>query len=147
VREHAPHTQMSDPRGAAEASGRSAFLLLPRPKRLVATGGRFALPREIAVCAPDDATLRADLERFGARIAQCGSSVAIQSGNPAGAHVRIAFDRSASDRAGGYRLIVGSEGVDVAARDASGAWHALCTLAQLVAHAAPSVAERPMALP
>jgi hypothetical protein len=129
---------MSGAHGAVDVFDRSVELLVPRPKRVVSSGARCVLPRALRACTTENPELRADLERFGARIAPTGCSLAIASGSPARAHVRVALDRAASDRAGGYRLSIGPSGVDIVGRDAAGAWYGLCTFAQLLAVAAPA---------
>jgi hexosaminidase len=122
---------MSAGSAAAFEVGRSAGLLIPRPKRVRASGGAVALPRALRILVRGDAALNADVERFGERIASAGFSIErTQDGSDA--HVRVAVDPAASDRAGGYRLTVSHGGVEAIGQDAAGAWYALCTLAQLL---------------
>jgi hypothetical protein len=98
-------------------------LLWPEPRALRATGPgtRISLPFP---CHADPAL-------------ELAVPSAARAAGPEQAQVRCA--RDAHCPPSGYRLVVGPHGVEIAARDAAGARHALATLAQLAAlHASPA---------
>jgi hypothetical protein len=109
-------------------------LLLPRPRRVVPSGGSLVLPRVLRCESPHAHALEPDFCRFGARVGEFDLAVELTSGT-SDAHVRLAID-GGGIAPSGYRLRVSARGIDIDAGDAAGAWYALCTLAQMIRVAA-----------
>jgi hypothetical protein len=135
--------------GARAANGdveRALDLLLPRPRRIAASEGMYALPRSPRLFLAQDESLRADASRFRARIREFGLAIELADECPEEADFRLAIDRAIVAEQG-YRLSISRRGVDLVAADEAGAWYALCTLEQLVRSAGPagSSAERRLA--
>lgn len=128
---------------AAAAGGRAAPSIIPKPQRMQACDGAFALDRDTVLVAADDPRAReiADFLR-GAIAERLGITLAVAAHAPARGAIELRRDPDIEgDEA--YRLDVGPDGVAIAARGDRGLLWGVQTLRQLLPPADGEQAELP----
>lgn len=111
----------------------SPLNLLPRPQKLTLSGGSFVLPKAglIALNVPCPADLLFT-GHYAQHMMQQHTGVQWQiAGGGLPAELTITFEKEV-DHTEGYRLVIGAEGIRIAAHDAPGAFYGVMTLDQLV---------------
>lgn len=108
------------------------LILLPRPRSLTRTGGKYTLPDtgtiQLALAQPGDALFTAKRLQSALNF-YAGAGFAIAGGDLNGA-VRLAINPAG--RPQGYSLTISSEGIQIVGGDLAGLYYGAVTLAQLL---------------